>query len=61
MESYVTECLINPRESDEQLFTITESGEVVARLKGYAIVPIEQYNELIQQLQLETPAHCLSD
>jgi hypothetical protein len=46
-ESYVTECLIVPRQG-ETLFTLKPSGEVVASLKRYAIVPLEEYEKLSQ-------------
>ena len=62
-ESYITECLIVPRNEDNGLFTLreTETGfEVLAKLKGYAIFPIEEYNELIRRPPQEKPADCQS-
>jgi len=46
-ESYLTDCLLAPRE-DEIIFHMKESGEIIARLRGYAIIPIEKYERLNQ-------------
>ena len=47
-ESYITECFIKGRDG-ESLFLVTPDLQVLARLKGYAVVPIEEYESLTQQ------------
>ncbi len=48
IESYVHNSFIKAKENDEgkYLFSVTPEG-IYARLDGYAIVPIEEYFELI--------------
>lgn len=45
-ESYVTECLISARAGDTPLFEKTAEGAVIARLRGYAVIPVEDYEAL---------------
>jgi hypothetical protein len=56
-ESYVTECLIMARDGDIP-FTLKEDGEMLAALKGYAILPIERYLEITQESLPEKPDYC---
>ncbi len=44
-ESYVTACLIKARTGDAPLFEKTAKG-VLAKLRGYAVIPIEDYEGL---------------
>lgn len=45
--SYLRNCLIRPRKGEAApLFYQRDDGTVVARLDGYAIVPIEDYESL---------------
>ena len=45
--AYVTNCTIKPREGDPILFEI--EGDVInPKLDGYAIIPVEEYNDLIK-------------
>jgi len=41
-ESFVHNCLIKMREGDETIFTTIDDNVVVARLDGYAIIPLEE-------------------
>ena len=49
-ESYVVDCYIESSEKDRNsevsLFTDRGEGIVTARLRGYAIIPMEVYNKL---------------
>lgn len=45
--SYLKDCFIKRREDEKfPLFVETADGVVIARLKGYAIVPLEEWNAL---------------
>jgi len=46
-EFYLTDCLSVPREG-EIIFHIKDNGEILARLRRYAIIPIEKYEKLSQ-------------
>lgn len=45
-DSYVRNCVIISREPPEVLFREAKSG-IVCTLDGYAIIPMEQFNELM--------------
>ncbi len=46
-DSYVRNCLLEPREGEKYLFLGRgEDDEIVARLDGYAVIPIERYLNL---------------
>lgn len=46
MESYLRNCIVIPRVNDSPFFK-TESGEYVACLDGYAVIPLAEYESLI--------------
>ena len=46
-ESYLTNCLLSPRRG-EIIFHIKHNGEILASLRGYAIIPVEEYERLAQ-------------
>ncbi len=49
MVSRVKNCYFAVREgSDETLFCFGADGRAVVDLNGYAIIPIEQYNRLLE-------------
>jgi len=48
-KSQLTECILRPRPEDDVLFLIKEDGTVLTGLKGYAVVPKEEYLSLINQ------------
>lgn len=51
-KGFVINCLINPREEDCPLFhDPNNDGTLVAKLDGYAIIPIEEYEELVAKTQ----------
>ncbi len=48
IESYLHNSFIKPREEDREIYLFYGTPEgIYARLNGYAIVPIEEYFELI--------------
>jgi hypothetical protein len=61
-DSYVTGCLIAPKDGDREklLFSVAADG-VRARLKGYAIIPLEEYCRLTGQQLPEIPDCCPSE
>lgn len=46
-ESYLTDCILMSRHG-ETIFHQKENGEILAKLKGYAIIPMEEYERLAQ-------------
>lgn len=55
-KGYVTNCLIMPKRNSNGelvnegvLFGRSSPGYVTAHLDGYAIIPIEEYNRLIEK------------
>lgn len=46
MSSYVKDSLIVPRDGEGPLFTVNENGDVTATLRGYAVIPVEEYRRL---------------
>lgn len=51
-ESFVMNCFITAKPEDDELngMFIAQDGVVVARLDGYAIVPREDYEEMVEIL-----------
>ena len=46
-DSYVKNCILHPRKDEADcMFKQLESGIYAARLDGYAIIPVEEYNRL---------------
>jgi len=47
--SFVYNCHIKKRSDDASLYLFKqlENGHIIAALNGYAIIPLEEYNELI--------------
>ncbi len=56
MESYIRNCVIEERAGDGPLFSVSENqGKMIAegiRLDGYAIVPVEIFNEMVRATEL---------
>ena len=51
-DNKIEDCYIRLRDPDDIIFTELKSGEVLVNLKGYAIVPKEQYlKELMVNLK----------
>lgn len=50
VKSYVTDCVISGRQDDGALFEQTNHGLII-RLNKYAIVPLEDYKKLQQELR----------
>lgn len=48
IDSFVKKCILRPRTGETHLFTWTPEG-TFAHLKGYAVIPVEEYELLIQQ------------
>lgn len=47
-EGFIRNCYLRGRESDSgPLVTTTSDGEIIPRLDGYAIVPMEHYMSLL--------------
>jgi hypothetical protein len=46
-KSYVKNCFLWVRDGDF-IFETTQDGEILPRLDRYAIIPIEEYEKLIQ-------------
>ena len=46
-DSYLDGCQLKAREG-EIIFHIKENGEVLARLRGYTVIPTEDYERLSQ-------------
>lgn len=53
MDSFLRNSLVIPRSGDENLFA-WEDNTVIARLDGYAVVPIEQYQALLSEKSVPT-------
>lgn len=53
MDSYVRNCLFYWRDNERGGFVVTADNKWVAQLDGYAIVPIEHYNTLIEGTPLQ--------
>lgn len=51
-EGYIRNCVIRPRENHAGFLLNSETGE--ARLDGYAIIPVEEY-ERLKSAAGETP------
>ena len=49
-EGYVMDCFIIGREG-EALFGVDANGILAPRLMGYAILPIEEYEELVAKTE----------
>jgi hypothetical protein len=47
IKPFVNNCTIKKREGDEPLF-VPCGDHILTRLDGYAIVPIEEYEDLIE-------------
>lgn len=45
-ETYVRRCSIHPRDADPVLFTESAEHGIQCTLDGYAIIPIEEYEQL---------------
>lgn len=45
-KSYIRDCSIEPKNGNDTLFHVKANGDVVATLKGYAIIPRKKYEEL---------------
>lgn len=50
-ETYIRKCLLAPREGDN-LFFLTESDHWLATIEGYAIIPMEMYDDLAKKAAL---------
>ena len=49
-KSYLKNCFVMATKDQEgEMFTIHEDGAIIARLDGYAIIPIEQYRRLVEE------------
>lgn len=59
-ESFVTECFMVPRATDDVLFVVERDGTVRARLHRYLICPLEtppqEVARLLANVQADEPA-----
>jgi len=46
MDSYVKNCHLSVRPGDPTMFDQQRDGTVTARLDGYAVIPMEEFNRL---------------
>ena len=46
LESYVRNCQVYSRPKDGKLFSEQADGDVIVRLDGYAIIPVEEFEKL---------------
>ncbi|KKL10249.1 hypothetical protein LCGC14_2557720 [marine sediment metagenome] len=51
-ESFVTNCLLIPKSTDDVFggMFVVQDGVVMARRDGYAIVPREDYEQMVKKL-----------
>ena len=45
-ESYVRNSILILRDGDSHMFHVLDDGTVLARLDGYAVLPVKKYHEL---------------
>lgn len=45
MKSFIKNCIISAKENDT-LFASNKDGQIIARLDGYAIIPVEEYKKM---------------
>ena len=61
MKGYVEDCSLMPRDGDILFHIDVDASTVTPMLRGYAILPIEQFEAMTSRLrELETPAGCPS-
>lgn len=55
--TYVKNCYVQraPNDATDWLFWQKEGGEVVARLDGYAVIPMAVYEDLVRARDLSQP------
>ena len=53
--SYITNCFIGPRPGENKVLFEPpgkdDTGDVIVRLDGYAVIPIEEYKRLKNELE----------
>jgi len=57
---FVRHCHLQPRPGDAPLFSLLETGHVIARLDGYAVVPMEEWRDMRAKALDESVRHALT-